>query len=586
MKLSANHLKRYKEIASLFWKYGRSDLVKQMSADETFAETEGDKVERMEAGSGTAAADADAAHRATTTHHGKKNGAVTPEQFVDDLEAMGPTYVKLGQVLAGRPDLMPEVYRKALARLQDKVKPFPYEQVEQIIEHELGVRISKAFSRFEREPVAAASLGQVHLAALRDGRPVVVKVQRPDIRPQIAEDFEVLEQLAKTMDAHTKVGRRHRLSTIVEEFRITLLNELNYEREAQNLITVGNNLAEFERIQVPKPILDYTTRNVLTMEYVTGRKITSLSPLARLEVNGAELCEELFRAYLKQVLVDGIFHADPHPGNVFLTEESRIALLDLGMIGHTAPKMQEDLLKLLLAVSDSDSDAVADLVIRTSEKTDEFDPAEFKRKIGQLIARTRDQGLAAIKVGQSILEVTKNAGENGLHTPSELTLLGKTLLQLDEIGRILAPDWDPNASVRRNVDEFMTQRMKKDVSKGNVLSSILEMKAFVGGLPGRLNRVMDTVANNELEVKVKSVDAKVVMEGMQKIANRITTGLILASLVVGASLLMRVHTPFQLFGYPGLAIICFIGAAAGGFWLVLNIFIQDYKDKKKIKTRT
>jgi predicted unusual protein kinase regulating ubiquinone biosynthesis (AarF/ABC1/UbiB family) len=311
-----------------------------MSADEVFATSgEGkDKAQAMEAKSSAAHAEADAAHRATTTHDGKKNSATMPEQFVDDLEAMGPTYVKLGQVLAGRPDLMPAAYRAALARLQDKVKPFPYEQVEEIIVAELGVRISKAFSRFDREPVAAASLGQVHLAALRDGRPVVVKVQRPDVRPQIAEDFEVLEQLAKTMDAHTKLGRRHRLSAIVEEFRLTLLNELNYEREAQNLIAVGNNLAEFERIQVPRPILDYTTRNVLTMEYVTGRKITSLSPLARLEVNGAELCEELFRAYLKQVLVDGIFHADPHPGNVFLTAESRIALLDLGMVGHTAPK--------------------------------------------------------------------------------------------------------------------------------------------------------------------------------------------------------------------------------------------------------
>lgn len=602
MKLSANHLKRYREIASLLWKYGRSDLVKQMGTDEDLNPDAQEQAKqndskdaqdakksgapRLDKSSGTVAAEDEAAHEATKNHDGKKtNGQATPEGLVDDLEAMGPTYVKLGQVLAGRPDLMPDVYRKSLARLQDNVKPFPYEQVEEIVEKELGVRISKAFSRFDREPVAAASLGQVHIAALRDGRPVVVKVQRPNIRPQIEQDFEVLKQLAGTVDSHTKIGRRHRFSAILEEFHLTINHELNYEREAQNQVTLGKNLAEFERIQVPQPILDYTTRSVLTMEFVSGRKITSITPLARLEVNGADLCEELFRAYLKQVLVDGIFHADPHPGNVFLTEEGRIALLDLGMVGHTAPKMQEDLLKLLLAVSDGDSNAVAELVIRISEKTEEFDPAEFKRKISQLVAQTRDQGLAQIKVGKSILEVTKNAGENGLYVPSELSLLGKTLLQLDEIGRILAPDWDPNASVRRNVDEFMTQRMQKDMSKGNVLNAILEMKEFVGGLPNRLNRIMDTVTNNELEIKVKSVDAKVVMEGMQKIANRITTGVILASLVIGASLLMRVQTDFQLWGYPGLAILCFIGAAAGGAWLVANIFIQDYKDKKKIKTR-
>jgi ubiquinone biosynthesis protein len=566
MKLSATHLKRYRQIGRLFWKYGRSDLVQQMGMEEDDARSHED--------------DENFERKAE-----KKNGAVTPDQLVDDLEAMGPTYVKLGQVLSGRPDLMPEPYRIALARLQDDVKPFSYEEVEKIVESELGVRISKAFSEFKPEPVAAASLGQVHEARLRDGRPVVVKIQRPNIRPIIEEDFAVLTELSKTLDAHTKVGRRYRFSTMIEEFHLTIQNELNYEREAQNLITLGRNLQDFPNIQVPQPVMDYTTRSVLTMEYITGRKITALSPLDRLDVDGSQLCEELFRAYLKQVLVDGVFHADPHPGNVFLTDEKRIALLDLGMIGHTAPQMQENLLKLLLAISDSDSDAVAELVIRVGEKTDEFKAAEFRRKINQLIAQTRDKGIAQIKVGESILEVTRNAGENGLYVPSELTLLGKTLLQLDEIGRILAPDWDPNASVRRNVDEFMSERMKKDVSKGNVLSTVLEMKDFVGGLPTRLNRIMDSVANNELEVRVKSVDAKVVMDGMQKIANRITTGLILAALVVGASLLMRVQTSFQLFGYPGLAILCFLFAAAGGFWLVLNIFLQDYKDKKKLKKK-
>ncbi len=561
MKLNATHLKRYREIAGLLWKYGRSDLVKEMGVDDDEA---GKQQEEIPA-------------------KARQNGGVTPDQLVDDLEAMGPTYVKLGQVLAGRPDLMPEPYRRALARLQDNVKPFPFEQVEKIVEQELGARISKAFSYFNPEPMAAASLGQVHEAKLRDGRAVVVKVQRPDIRPQIEEDFDVLTELSKTVDAHTKMGRRYRFGTMIAEFHLTIQNELNYQREAQNLITLGENLAEFENIQVPQPIMDYTTRSVLTMEYVRGRKITSLTPLARIDVKGGPLCEELFRAYLKQVLVDGIFHADPHPGNVFLTDENRIALLDLGMVGHIAPQMQESLLKLLLAISDGDGDAVADVVIAMGEKNDEFNRNEFRRRLSQLVVQTRDKGLAQIKVGESLLEVCSSAAENGVYAPSELTLLGKTLMQLDEIGRILAPEFDPNDSVRRNVDEFMAQRMQKDVTKGNILSSVLEMKSFLGTLPTRLNRIMDAIVNSELEVKVKSVDAKVVMEGMQKIANRITTGLVLASLIIGASLLMRVETSFRLFGYPGLAILCFLFAAAGGFWLVLNIFLQDYRDKKKLK---
>jgi ubiquinone biosynthesis protein len=554
MKISANHLKRYKEIALVLWKYGRSDLVRQMGID--------DVVDPGEAKAASA-------------------GETKPEQLADDLEAMGPTYVKLGQVLSGRPDLLPDAYVKALARLQDKVKPFPYVEVEQIVSSDLGVRISKAFSRFDPEPIAAASLGQVHSAALRDGRLVVVKVQRPNIRQQIAEDFEVLEQIADFLEAHTEFGRRHRVLTILEEFRITIQQELDYEREAHNLIALGENLKEFELIQVPQPVPDYSTRAVLTMDYVQGRKITSIGPLARLELNGAPLAEELFKAYLKQVLMDGLFHADPHPGNVFLTDDGRIALLDLGMVGHTTVAMQEKLLKLLLAISEGDSDEAAHLVIRISQTTEEWNQAEFRRRLGQLMASRQNQGLQQINVGRSLLEVSRNAADNGLFVPSELTLLGKTLLQLDEIGKILDPDFNPNASIRRNVGELMAQRMRKTATPGSLFGSLFEMKEFVSGLPGRLNQVMDAVTNHELEVKIKAVDARLVMEGFQKIANRITAGIVLAALIIGASLLMQVETSFRILGYPGLAILCFLAAAVGGFWLVLTVFIHDHKARKK-----
>lgn len=553
MKFSPAHLKRYKEIAGLLWKYGRSDLM-QIDVGE----------------------DIDPKDLKPAT-----DGEVTADQLVDDLEAMGPTYVKLGQVLSSRPDLLPEPYLKALARLQNNVKPFSFEEVEEIVTAELGVRISKAFSYFNPEPLAAASLGQVHSAALRDGRLVVVKIQRPGIRPQIAEDFEVLADIAAFLDSHTKMGQRYRFATIVEEFRITILQELNYEREAQNLISVGANLKDFEHIQVPQPVPDYSTRCVLTMDYVKGQKITSVSPLARLDMNGAPLAEELFKAYLKQVLVDGLFHADPHPGNVFLTDDGDIALLDLGMVGHTTPAMQDNLLKLLMMISEGKSDEAADLVIGISQKTEDFNQAEFRRRIGQLMTARQGQNLQQLNVGASLLAVSRNAAENGLYVPGELTLLGKTLLQLDEVGKILDPEFDPNTSIRRNVGELMSQHMSRNATQGSIFSSLLEMKDFIGGLPSRLNKIMDAITNQEVEIKVKAVDAKLVMEGFQKIANRITTGIVLGALIMGACQLMQVETSFRLFGYPGLAMICFLAAATGGFWLVINIFIQDHKDHKK-----
>ena len=553
MKLSLSHLKRYKEIAFLFWKYGRSDLVQNMGLDEPY----------------------------DPEKEGKKIGDITPDQLADDLEAMGPTYIKIGQVLAGRPDLIPPAYMKALERLQDKVTPFPYEEAEQIVMSELGVRISKAFSRFDTTPLATASLGQVHAAALRDGREVVVKIQRPGIRVQIAEDFEVLGEIAGFLDPHTATGRRYRFCSVLEEFRRAIQQELNYETEAQNLITVGANLKEFVHITVPQPVPDYCTRSVLTMDYVQGSKITSISPIARIDIDGGVLVEELFKAYLKQVLVDGIFHADPHPGNVFLTGDHRIALLDLGMVGHTAPGMQENLLKLLLSVSEGKGEDAAETVIRMSEKMEVFDAPEFRRKISHMVALARNQDLETINVGRTLLDVSAHARDNGLFVPSELTLLGKTLLQLDEVGRILDPTFDPNASIRRNVSDLMSRRMKKDITQGSVFSSLLELKDFTTQLPGRLNRIMDAVTNSEVEVKVKAVDAKLMLDGMQKIANRITTGLVLAALIMGAALMMRIETSFRLLGYPGIAILCFLAAAAGGFWLLITIFMHDQRTKEK-----
>ncbi len=558
MKLSANHLKRYKEIGLLLFKYGRYDLVQQMGVD--------DAIDPQEAKAASA-------------------GESKPEHLADDLEAMGPTFVKLGQVLSGRPDLLPDAYVQALARLQDKVKPFSYPEVEEIVTAELGARISKAFSRFDPEPIAAASLGQVHSAALRDGRLVVVKVQRPHIRKQIAEDFEVLEQIAEFFDAHTELGRRHQFVKILEEFRITIQQELNYEREAQNLIALGKNLAAFDLIQVPQPVADYSTRCVLTMDYVQGKKITSLGPLGRLEMNGGPLAEQLFKAYLKQVLVDGLFHADPHPGNVFLTDDGRVALLDLGMVGHTTPGMQEHLLKLLLAISEGKSEEASELVIRFSQTTEEFNQTEFRRRIAQLMALRQDQGLLQINLGKSLLELSRNAADNGLLVPSELTLLGKTLLQLDQVGKILEPAFDPNASIRGNVGELMRQRMRKNATPASVVSSLLEMKGFMTDLPSRLNKIMDALTNSELEVKVKAMDAKVMLEGLQKIANRITTGIVLGALILGASLLMQIQTNFRIFGYPALAIVCFLAAAAGGFWLLISISVQDRNGRKNLRDK-
>jgi ubiquinone biosynthesis protein len=559
LSLKPHHLKRYKDIAMLLLKYGRSDLAREFASEDMPVET----VENQEI-------------------QVTKPGPSTPEELANDLEKMGPTFVKLGQMLSGRADLLPPEYLKALSRLQDKVKPFPYAEVEEIVAAELGVRISKAFSYFEEQHLAAASLGQVHRAALRDGRAVVVKVQRPDIRKQISEDFEVLEEIATFFDEHTDVGKRYQFLRILAEFKATLLQELDYQREAGNLSTLAENLKEYAHIQVPLPVADYSTRNVLTMDFIRGTKITALSPLARLDIDGEPLAEELFQAYLKQVLVDGFFHADPHPGNIFLTDDKRVALLDLGMIGRVTPGMQEHLLRLLIGVSEGSSDDVVKIVLRVSETTDEFDETEFRKKTALLVADQNNKTLEQKDVGKALLELGQLAADTGLRVPTELTILGKTLLQLDQVGKTLAPHFNPNESIRRNVGKIMSRRMLKTASPGKLFGAMLEMKDFVGGLPDRVNKILDAAANGDLEVHVKTPDARHLLNGFEKIANRITTGVLLAALIIGASLLMQVNTTtFQIFGYPGLPMLCFLTALAGSAWLVLSILVKDYKDKRK-----
>jgi ubiquinone biosynthesis protein len=551
ISLKPKHLGRYTDLARLLAKYGRRDLVEGAGLEDALPRDERPSRDDI------AEKDPDAA------------------ALADDLEKLGPTYIKLGQLLSTRADILPVAYMDALSRLQDKVEPFPAAEAERIIQDELGVRISKLFATFELEPIAAASLGQVHRATLRDGRDVAVKVQRPDIRESIMDDLDALNEVAVFIDEHTEMGRRYGMADMLAEFRRSLLRELDYSREAQNLSVFRENMKEFPTIVVPAPIMDYTTSRVLTMEFIHGEKVTSLPPVRRIELDGEALGDALFEAYLKQILVDGIFHADPHPGNVFLTDDDRIALIDLGMVGYVTESMQEKLLKLLIAISDGKGEEAAQVAAGMGKRLEDFDRPTYTREIANLVAMHRDSTMGDMDIGRVVVEITRISGENGVRQPAELTMLGKTLLNLDRVAVTLAPDFNVNDAIRRKAGSLMRRRMVRQFSPTQALAGALEMNEFVQELPGRLNRMLDRVADNQIRIKVDAIDERELISGMQKIANRITTGLILAALIIGAAMLMRVQTSFRILGYPGFAILLFIGAVAGGLFLVWDIVKHD-----------
>ncbi|HWM92117.1 MAG TPA: AarF/ABC1/UbiB kinase family protein [Thermoanaerobaculia bacterium] len=546
--LKTYHLKRYKDIAALLIKHGRADLAQAIQMDENLPQ---DDSASSEAVSGD------------------------PEQLARDLEKLGPTFIKLGQLLSTRSDLLPQPYLDALARLQDNIEPFPFADVEQIVSSELGVRLSKAFADFDNVPLAAASLGQVHRARLRTGREVVVKVQRPGIQQIILEDLEAFHEMAGFIDKHTEVGRRFAFQDMLEEFRKTLLRELDYRREALNLVTLGSNLRRYERIVVPQPVDDYTTSRILTMDYIPGTKITEMSPLSRIDFDGRALADDLCRAYLDQILVDGFFHADPHPGNLLITRDGRLALLDLGMVSRIDPQMQEKLLKLILAVTDGRGNQAAEIVVQIGTRMEGADDTRFQREISDLVGAAQDASAEQIKVGRIVMALSRKAAENGIRPAPELTILGRALLHMDDVSRSLDPGFNPTESVRRHSDSIMRRHMMKRLSPSNLFSSTLEMYELVHQLPGRLNTLLDSLTGNRLEVKVNAFDESRLMDNLQKIANRIASGLVLAALIVGAALLMQVRTTFTLFGYPGLAMILFLLAAFCGFALVLSILFND-----------
>jgi predicted unusual protein kinase regulating ubiquinone biosynthesis (AarF/ABC1/UbiB family) len=553
VSLKPERLKRYKDVTLLLVKYGRSDLVKQAGLE--------DHLELSE--------------------HDLSETAPKAEELAADLEKLGPTFIKLGQLLSTRADLLPSPYLEALTRLQDRVEPFAYEEVDRIVSGEIGVRISKAFADFDPQPLAAASLAQVHRASMRDGREVVVKVQRPSIREQIVEDLEALGQIAQFLDAHTELGKRYDFENMLNGLRSSLLRELDFKLEAGNLITFSENLREFEQIIIPEPVEDFCTSRVLTMEYIQGKKITDLSPLRLMEIDGPGLARELFRAYLKQILLDGFVHADPHPGNVFLTEDDQIALLDLGMVVRLLPGFRDNVLRLLLAISEGKGEEAAEVTIRMGEPKPRFDKVDFTKRIGELVAEHGDASLSRLNAGQVVLEITKISADCWFRLPSEFTMVAKTLLNLDRVVFTLDPNFEPTAIIRQRAMEILQRNLMQSIAPNNLIGGVVEIKEFVEKLPGRVNKILDTIGNNEFKVNVDAIDEKIVLEGLQKVANRISLGLILAALIVGASMLMRVETPFKIFGYPGFAMIFFLLAAIAGVALVITIVMTDVKARKK-----
>ena len=562
--LKPRNLGAYRDLLVLFTKYGRKDFRLSVTTEDLIApETPQTEIEP------------DVKARA--------------EAFAKSLKEMGPTYVKFGQLLSTRPDIVPQEYVDALESLQDDLEPFSFADVERIVEEELGVRISKAFSHFEATPLAAASLGQVHYATLRDGREVVVKVQRPNVGEQVRKDLEVFTDIATELERHTDIGRKMGLVAAIDQARIAMLSELNYLQEARNTETLRRNLADFPEIYIPVVIHDLTSPRVLTTELVKGKKVSKLTPLALVEGDYAQLANVLTRAYLKQICVDGFWHSDPHPGNVFIREcegDPQIVLLDFGMVARISREFQDEVIKLLLAISSNRGAEVADACARMSEVGEKFDAVKFTRDISTVVAAVHDTSASDINTGQLLFKVISIASSNDLTAPPELTMLAKTLLHLDAITKRLDPDYDPQKVVRDYAEQLMTQKLAQKFNPRNFYPALLDLNQFVLDLPHRAREIVDLTAAGRLSFGVKLTQAEEFLGGMHKIANRITVGVVIAALLISSSMMMRIPSRFILFGYPGLGVLGYLIASVAAIYLIVSTLMRDRGDREKAKMKS
>lgn len=455
------------------------------------------------------------------------------------LEELGPCFIKLGQLLSTRPDLLPAHYISALSRLQQAVKPVPSDKITSIIESELGAPVSELFQSFDCEALATASMAQVHRAVLPDGSEAAVKVQRPGVRQRIEIDIEIMHEVARFTTKYTPYGTRFALSQIVRELEHSLNQELDFRLEADSTRLIGSQIADFQLLTTPQVYSDYTSRRVLTLSFVHGRHLQEVSREELDALDSRAIAKDLLSAYLKQIIVDGVFHCDPHPGNIFLTDDGRLALMDFGMVGRFDSGQKDNVILLLLAFAERQGDRVADTYLKMIEVPKHFDRRAFSQDISALVSRYHDMSGGRMSMGTALLDLTRVAQSNAVAVPSVMTLLGKAFLNLDGAVRVLSPELDPVQLIRDYMLRVMEKRIEAQLTPGRIFAWVLDMKHLVENTPRRTDMILDKLANDQLTVRLEVEHVDEVVKSLNRAANRLSLSMLIASFIIGGGFLLE-----------------------------------------------
>ena len=486
-----------------------------------------------------------------------RQGAV---EFRRGLEQLGTTYIKLGQLLSSRPDLLPDVYLEELGKLVDNVPPVPYDAIREEIDREIGL---DKFASVEAEPLATASIAQIHPALLNSGREVIVKVRRPGIENQVAVDLDLMRTTAQLLEGKSQTAQLLQLGALTDELEVHLRGELDFTEEANNADIIGRILEDYEGLTVPNIVRPYVTPTVLVQERVIGEKVSPDHGLP--PARARDLARELFRAYVHQVTQEGVYHADPHRGNILLTDDGRLALIDFGLLGRLDDDTRRMIGLLLLAVAQNRADDVADLILSLSLTTMDSDEAAFVHELRRKLPRYHWRPLQGIRAGESLADLQRMALAHGIRLPTSFALVGKTLSQADEIARALDPELDPIQLMEDDALVTLVSEAERRLEPKQLLSWAYTQTDPLLRLPRRVGNVVERLETGTLKFGITPTSLDELEAVTRSVANRLGSSIIVAALLVSSALLARVHD------LRWIAAVGFVLAFILGFYMTWKI---------------
>ncbi len=544
------HIQRYRQILTVLFKYGFGDLVDTLKIEQ-YLEIGLQMISRK--------------------RREKMETLTRAERVRMAMEELGPTFIKMGQILSTRPDLLPVEFILELEKLQDHVPPFEYTQVEMIIETELGTQLDNILKDFEEAPLASASIGQVHRARLADGEEVVVKIQRPDIRKTVEVDLEIMLHLATLMERHLAGWEIQRPTKIVEEFAQTLEKELDYTIEASHMERFAMQFLNDSNVYVPKVYREASTGRILTMEYIDGIKASEISLLEEADLDRREIARRGLDLIMKQIFVHGFFHADPHPGNVFILPDNVICYLDFGMMGRIGRESRENFANLVMNIVRRDERKITEALLRLTVSEEEPDRHTLERSVSEFIDLHFNRPLKELDLGKLLHQLLDMVAKHRLSVPPDLFLMIKALSTVEGLGRLLNPDFDVTEQAAPFVRRIQMDRLHPKRIAGDFFDSGTELLHLIKEIPGEVRKILRQARQGKIKIEFEHRGLESMLSTHDRISNRLAFAIVLAALIIGSSLIVLSDIPPKWHEIPIIGLAGFVVAGFMGFWLLVSI---------------